>query len=288
MALVAMKEMLVNARRNGYAVGAFEFWSYDSARAVVCAAENMGMPVILQVGHFERDYMDGYLNAYRIASMAAEQVSIPVALHLDHAEEYSEIISALRAGFTSVMIDASARSFEDNIRITREVVNLAAYFGASVEAELGQLSGKEGDISCASDLLTDPERAKEFTERTGIDALAVAIGTAHGFYKSTPHIDIERLKKIAALVSIPLVLHGGSGTPQEKVAEAVNHGIAKVNICTEFIEAFAKGMKEARRRPDFSYNVEQLFKSGRTKAERLVECRMQLFANGKKINKQWT
>lgn len=281
MALVTMKEMLINARRDGYAVGAFEFWSYDSAKAVVSTAEKMKMPVILQVGHFERDYMDGYLNAYRIAQMAAEQVSVPVALHLDHAEEYSEVLSALRGGFTSVMIDASAKSFEENVFLTREVVALAGKFKASVEAELGQLSGSEGKISSETDLLTDPECAQEFAEKTGIDALAVAIGTAHGFYKRTPHIDISRLKEIAGRVSIPLVLHGGSGTPQDKVAEAVNYGIAKVNICTEFIEAFALGIEEGREKPDFSYNVENLFVSGRRKAEQLVESKIKLFSNGK-------
>lgn len=286
MALVTMKKMLTDARRGGYAIGAFEFWSYDSAKAVVNVAEKMGMPVILQVGHFERDYMDGYLNAYRIASMAADQVRVPVALHLDHATEYREILSALRAGFSSVMVDASARSFEDNIRITREVAGLAEHFGASVEAELGQLSGNEGTVSFDTDLLTDPERAGEFAERTGIDALAVAIGTAHGFYKRTPHIDLERMEEIAARVSIPLVLHGGSGTPEDKVTGAIDRGISKVNICTELIEAFAVGMKEARDRPEFSYNVEQLFLSGRRKAEQLVEHKMTLFANGKRVAEQ--
>lgn len=283
MALVTMKDMLTEARRGGYAIGAFEFWSYDSAKAVVDVAEKMGMPVILQVGHYERDYMDGYLNAYRIACMAADRVHVPVALHLDHATAYSEILSALRAGFSSVMIDASARPFEDNIRITKEVRELAGHFGASVEAELGQLAGNEGAVSCTADLLTDPKSAEEFAERTGIDALAVAIGTAHGFYKSTPHIDIGRMEQIAERVSIPLVLHGGSGTPDEKVTAAIDRGISKVNICTEFIEAFAAGMKEAGERADFSYNVEQLFRSGRVKAEQLVESKMKLFANGKSM-----
>ena len=244
MALVTMKEMLINARRDGYAVGAFEFWSYDSAKAVVSTAEKMKMPVILQVGHFERDYMDGYLNAYRIAQMAAEQVSVPVALHLDHAEEYSEVLSALRAGFTSVMIDASAKSFEENVFLTREVVALAGKFKASVEAELGQLSGSEGKISSETDLLTDPECAQEFAEKTGIDALAVAIGTAHGFYKRTPHIDISRLKEIAGRVSIPLVLHGASGVPDEAVRECIRRGISKVNFATELRIAYTNGVRQ--------------------------------------------
>lgn len=144
MALVTMKEMLQKARKEGYAVGAFEFWSYDSAKAIVETAQEKNVPVILQVGHFERDYMDGYLNARRIAGMIAEKYCVPVALHLDHAETYEEVCKALEAGFTSVMIDASARSFEDNVFLTSKVVELAQHYGASVEAEIGQLSGEIG------------------------------------------------------------------------------------------------------------------------------------------------
>lgn len=275
VSLVPMKDMLIQARRSGNAVGAFEFWSYDSACAIIEAAETRRVPVILQVGHFERDYMGGYPNAYRIASMAAQNASVPVALHLDHAESYGEVLLALEAGFTSVMIDASARSFEENIYITSQVVRLASAYGASVEAELGQLMGNEGNVA-SGNTLTDPDSAAEFVARTGIDALAVAIGTAHGFYKETPRIDIKRLKEIAAKLAIPLVLHGGSGTPEEAVREAIQNGIAKVNICTEFICAMGREMQRVQQE-GITYNVMTLFDAGKLAGKRLVSEKIDLF-----------
>lgn len=277
MALVTMREMLQKARKEGYAVGAFEFWSYDSAKAIAETAQEKNVPVILQVGHFERDYMDGYLNARRIAGMVADQYSIPVALHLDHAETYEEVCKALEAGFTSVMIDASARAFEDNVYITSEVVKLARHYGASVEAEIGQLAGLEGNLKNDSDHLTDPAAAGEFAEKTEVDALAVAIGTAHGLYREEPHIDLERMKKISEAVSIPLVLHGGSGTPDFAVQEAIRLGIAKVNICTEFIKAFGEDYLESQMKEGFSYNVMTLFEAARCRAKELVRTKLTLF-----------
>lgn len=277
VALVTMKEMLITARREGYAVGAFEFWSYDSAKAIVECAQERKSPVILQVGHFERDYMDGYLNARRIAGMIAEKYSVPIALHLDHAETYDEVLKALEAGFTSVMIDASAKSFEDNVFLTSEVVKLARHFGASVEAEIGQLEGIEGNMENSASHLTDPRAAREFVEKTKVDALAVAIGTAHGLYKSEPHIDLVRMKEISETVSIPLVLHGGSGTPETAVQEAIRLGIAKVNICTEFIKAFGEDYLESQIKENFTYNVMTLFEAARCRAKELVRTKMALF-----------
>lgn len=275
--LVTMKEMLADAGKRGYAVGAFEFWSYDSARAVVSAADKLGVPAILQIGHFERDYLDGYKNARRIAEMVAEMYPrVPLALHLDHAEKYEEIEKALDAGFTSVMIDASALPYEENIALTKKVVELAGKYGASTEAELGTLAGSEGMTEGADDQ-TDPLQAGEFVRRTGIDSLAVAIGTAHGFYTKTPEINIGRLREIAGEVTVPLVLHGGSGTPEDKIREAVRGGIAKVNICTELIAAFGRRMSEVQKSPDFRYNVYRLFREGMLAGEALVEQKMRLF-----------
>jgi len=279
MGLVTMKEMLTDARKGGYAVGAFEFWSYDSARAVVKTAHELQVPTILQVGHFERDYMDGYPNARVIAEMAAKQFDIPVALHLDHAETYEEVVRALDGGFTSVMIDGSMLSFEENVELTQRVVETARSYGASVEAELGKLAGNEGvrNVDDEEAKQTSPDEAARFVELTGVDALAVAIGTAHGFYTHEPKINIKRLREIADKVSIPLVLHGGSGTPKEKVAEAVRLGISKVNICTEFIAAMGKEYTCAQQREGFSYNVDKLFKAGREEGEKLVREKMMLF-----------
>jgi ketose-bisphosphate aldolases len=281
MALVPMGEMLVKARRQGYAVGAFEFWSLDSALAIIESAYELDKPVILQVGHFERDYMNGYRNAYRIAAMASELYpTVQVALHLDHAEEYEEVSKALDAGFTSVMIDGSMLSFKNNVELTKKVVKAAGEFGAAVEAELGQLGGIEGKQKSegGKENQTDPDEAFRFVDMTGIEALAVSIGTAHGFYIGVPEINIERLKNIAAKVDIPLVLHGGSGTPGEKVVEAIQNGVAKVNICTEFIAAFGRRYSEVQQEPGFKYNVFSLFKSAKDTSKELVKSKMNLFS----------
>ena len=280
MALVTMKEILDKARREKYAIGGFEFWSLDSAQAVVESAAELGVPAILQAGLLECEFAGGIKNLYRIAKMVAEEYSnVPVALHLDHAEDYDFVVSALEAGFTSVMIDASAMSYEDNVAISKKVVDAARPYGASVEAELGKLAGAEGNISVSDEeaAQTDPEEARRFVEATGIDALAVAIGTAHGFYNFTPQINIDRLKAIAELVSVPLVLHGGSGTPDAKVAEAIGHGIAKVNICTEFVAAFGKQYIETQNRPGYKYSIPSLFGPSKAAGKALVREKMALF-----------
>ena len=246
MSLVTMREMLKEARAHKYAVGAFEFWSYDSAYAVAKAAKSLNVPAILQVGPYEKEFMDGYKNAVAMAKMASEHFDLPVAIHLDHAEEYDEVVEALEAGFTSVMIDASKYEFDKNVELTCKVV----------------------------------EKAKEFVRQTGVDCLAVAIGTAHGFYTRPPVINIARLKEIASVVDIPLVLHGGSGTPEDKVAEACANGIAKVNICTEFIAAYGKGYN-GQNTEGFKYNVLSLFKEGRESGSALAKSKMELFLSNR-------
>ena len=276
MALVTMKEMLNNARKEKYAIGAFEFWSYDSARAVVKSAKELNVPAILQVGGWEKDFMDGYKNVVSIVKLVSDFFDHPVAIHLDHSESIDEIKEALDAGFTSVMIDASAHSYEKNVEMTSEVVRIAKSYGASVEAELGKLAGNEGNIANEEDEQTNPEQAAAFVDATGIDALAVAIGTAHGFYTKPPVLNIKRLEEISDLVKIPLVLHGGSGTPEDMVAEAVKRGIAKVNICTEFIAAYGTGYK-AQDNPGFKYNVNSLFRAGMDCGAALAKSKMNLF-----------
>ncbi|MBQ3066218.1 MAG: class II fructose-bisphosphate aldolase [Clostridia bacterium] len=280
MPLVTMKEILVPARQNKYGVGAFEFWSLDSAQAVVEAAAEQNMPVILQAGKLECDFAGGIKNLSRIAKMVADEASIPVALHLDHAEEYDFILSAIDAGFTSVMIDASAKPYEENVALTQKVVAAAKPAGITVEAELGRLVGNEGNISVDSReaAQTDPADAKRFVEETGIDALAVAIGTVHGFYQFEPKINIERLKAIADVVSIPLVLHGGSGTPDYKVQEAIENGIAKVNICTEFVAAFGKQYTSTQSAEGFKYSIPSLFGPSKEAGKALAASKIKLFS----------
>jgi len=280
MALVKMKEILDVARKEKYAVGAFTFWSLDSAQAVVESAAELGIPAILQAGFIECEFAGGIKNLYRIAKMVAEEFPVPVALHLDHAEDYDFVLSALDAGFTSVMIDASALCYAENAALTKKVVDAARPYGATVEAELGRLAGSEGHISVSEEeaAQTDPDEACRFVAETGIDALAIAIGTAHGFYNFTPKINIQRLKDIAAKVEVPLVLHGGSGTPEDKVAEAIQHGIAKVNICTEFVAAFGKQYIETQGQPGYKYSIPSLFGPSKESGKAVAKAKMMLFS----------
>ena len=174
----------------------------------------------------------------------AEKASVPVALHLDHCSNFDDVMKALRAGYTSVMIDGSKLPFEENIALTKRVVEAAMPMGVTVEAELGTVGGKEDNVS-AGIAYTDIEEAKTFVEKTNVDIFAVAIGTAHGFYKGEPMLDFERLTAIRNQVSTPLVLHGGSGVPDEKVQETIRRGMSKVNFATELRAAATKAVREA-------------------------------------------
>ena len=280
--LVSMKSLLLEAQKKRYAVGAFTFGSLDAAYAIIDAANKANMPVILQVGPVECDYA-GIDELAAIAKMAANKANIPVALNLDHGDTIELVEKAVKAGFSSVMIDASKCEYEENIRITKEVVKIASAAGVSVEAELGKIGGAEGliDIADSDASQTDPDEALDFVNRTGIDALAVAIGTAHGFYRQAPVLNIERLKKITLKTDIPLVLHGGSGTPDAQVLEAINNGITKVNINTEFTAAMGKAFIECQAADGFKYGVPSLFEPARIAGSNLAYKKIKFFANAK-------
>lgn len=279
--LTTMKSILSEAQKRHYAVGAFTFCSLDTAYAIIDAANKANMPVILQAGPLECDYA-GLEELAGIAKFAVKRAVVPAALNLDHGDTVERAEQAVKAGFTSVMIDASKCGYEENIRITKEVVKIASPAGVSVEAELGKIGGAEGliDVQDVYATQTDPEEAADFVSRTGIDALAVAIGTAHGFYKQSPVLNIERLKKITAKTNIPLVLHGGSGTPDTQVLEAIINGITKVNICTEFLAAMGKAFTDCQMTNGFRYNYPALFEPARIAGVKLVYDKIKFFANG--------
>ena len=280
MKLVTMKSILTEAQKQKYAVGAFTFSSLDAAYAIIDAANKAKMPVILQVGPLECDYA-GLEELAEIAKMAARRAVVPVALNFDHGDTVERSEQAVKAGFTSVMIDASKFEYEENIRITSEVVKIASPYGVSVEAELGKIGGAEGLIDVTDAAQTDPDEAADFANRTGIDALAVAIGTAHGFYTQAPVLNIERLKKIVYKTSVPLVLHGGSGTPDAQVIEAINNGITKVNINTEFTAAMGKAYIECQSAEGFRYSIPSLYGPARIAGSELAYKKIKFFANGK-------
>lgn len=245
MSIVSMKEMLLDAQKRRYAVPAFNIHNLETIRVVVDTAEELKSPVILAATPSTVEYSGPeYLVA--IAKAASLKHSIPIALHLDHYHDMELIKKYIDLGFSSAMIDASHDPFEENIRKTKEIVEYARKRGVSVEAELGRLVGQEDDLIVdeKDSAFTDPNLAIEFVERTNIDSLAVAIGTAHGMYKSEPKLDFDRLLQIKEKVSVPLVLHGASGVPNESVTKAIELGICKVNIATELKIPFANAVKK--------------------------------------------
>ncbi|MDD6255431.1 MAG: class II fructose-1,6-bisphosphate aldolase [Eubacteriales bacterium] len=258
MALVTTTEMFKKALNSDYAVGAFNVNNMEIIQGIVDAAIEENAPLILQVSAGARKYARSiYLT--KLVEAAVEDTGLDIALHLDHGEDFDICKKCVDDGFTSVMIDGSKHPFEENIKMTKEVVDYAHDHGVVVEAELGRLAGVEDNINVdeRSATFTDPQEAKEFVERTGVDSLAVAIGTSHGAYKfkGTPYLDFERLDEIHKLIpEIPLVLHGAStvipefvdkcnkyggnipgaqGVPEDMIREAVKHGVCKVNIDTD-------------------------------------------------------
>lgn len=239
------KEMLNTARRDGYAVPAFNIHNMEQIQVIVETASEMRSPVILAVTPGTIEYVGrSYIHA--ICKVAAKENNIPIALHLDHHETYESIVASLKMGTKSVMFDGSHLSFEENIALTKKVVEIARQYGATVEAELGRVGGEEDDIVVDKKeaIYTDPIKAYEFVKKTGIDSLAVAIGNAHGLYKGEPKLDFELLAKIGNLVDIPLVLHGASGLAKEDIQKCISLGISKVNISTELKISFTQALRE--------------------------------------------
>lgn len=280
MKFVPMKELLLLARKKGIAYGAFEFWSVETARAAIEAGSELGLPVILQCGQTEIDMMGGFQATAATVKIAAADTKVPIALHLDHSLSYEACNAAIEAGFSSVMIDMSARPFKENIKETLRVVERAHPAGVTVEAELGRLVGEEGEILVKGPeaAQTDPDEAKRFVEETGVDCLAVSIGTQHGQYRFKPNLNIERLKKIETEVSVPLVLHGGSGTPMNQVQEAIRNGINKVNICTDIVVAMGEQYTKTQAVEGFKYTTANLFNPAGEAAKRVIAEKMRAFA----------
>lgn len=244
MYLISNREMLNKAQRDGYAVPAFNVHNLETVQVVAETAAKLNSPVIMAgtPGTFSYAGLDFLVS---ICQEAARRYRLPFALHLDHHEELADIEHKVRTGVRSVMIDASHFNFEQNIDKVSQVVRLCRRFSASVEAELGRLGGQEDDldVSAADSFFTDPLAAKEFVQRTGIDSLAVAIGSAHGLYQGEPNLDFERLAKIRQQVDIPLVLHGASGIPEAMIKQAIGLGVCKVNVATDLKIAFADAIK---------------------------------------------
>ncbi|MBC5995210.1 tagatose bisphosphate family class II aldolase [Romboutsia ilealis] len=271
--LPSSKEMLLNAQKYGYAVPAFNIHNLETIQVVLEAANDLKSPVILAATPSTVKYAgESYL--LTIIEKANEINNVPVTFHLDHHENVEDIKRIITIGCRSVMIDASKYEFKENVAIVKDVVDFAHRYGATVEAELGKLGGREDDIIVdeKNSFLTDPKEAVEFVKMTGVDSLAVAIGTAHGLYKSEPKLDFERLEEIRGLLDVPLVLHGASGVPTEAVQKAINLGICKVNIATELKIPFSNAIKEYfKEHPDASDPREYLVPAKRAMYDVVVE-----------------
>lgn len=238
--LMNTKDLLCVANEQNFAVPAFNIGTGQILKAIIECCEEKKAPVILAIHPLELEFQGDHFIASCIA--AANNSRVPMAIHLDHGSEIKQIQRAIRDGFTSVMIDASHLSYEENIEITRKVIEVAHPLNVSVEAELGTIgtTGTGGEYGASKIIYTDPAKAKEFVEKTGVDSLAIAIGTAHGIYPKgvKPELKLDLLSEIKAAVSIPLVLHGGSSNPDDEIAESVKRGVNKINISSDIKAAF--------------------------------------------------
>lgn len=273
--LVTTKEMLLKAQAGNYAVGAFNVENMEMVMAVIAAAEELNAPVIMQTTPSTVKYagLDYYLAN---VATAAKNAKVPVAMHLDHGSSFSLAMQALRQGYTSIMIDGSHSVFEENIDITKSVVDSCHPSNIPVEAELGKVGGKEDDLDGGDGGYTDPQEALEFVQKTGVDSLAVAIGTAHGVYKGEPKLDLDRLVEIRKIVDVPLVLHGASGLSEEAVKESIKRGICKVNFATELRIAYTEGVKELLEEKPETIDPKKYGAVGIEKVKELVKNRMMM------------
>jgi len=241
--LVNLNDILKKAQTGHYGVGLFNTTDSDMLEAVISAAEEMNSPVVIGTAEILLPYGELKLIAPSIIA-AAKRASVPVVVHYDHGLTFDRCIEALKLGFSSVMFDGSTKSYEDNLKETAEIVKIAHSFGASVEGEIGHVGNADTGDDLLTDMYTTPEEAEEYVAKTGVDALAIAIGTAHGVYKKKPMLNIDRLKAIRARIDTPLVLHGGSGLSDDDFRNTVKEGIAKVNIFTDLCLAGERAMKE--------------------------------------------
>ncbi|MBW7573130.1 class II fructose-bisphosphate aldolase [Caproiciproducens sp. AGMB10547] len=275
MMLVTTKKMLNDAKDGGYAVGAFNAENAEMVWAIVNAAEELKAPVIIQTTSSTLKYFSPAYFA-NLAKAAAESVSVPVAIHLDHGASFELAKQCIDSGYTSVMIDGSALPYEENICVTKKVRDYADNFGIPVESELGKIGGKEDDTESDGNQYTDPDQAADFVNRTGISSLAVAIGTAHGIYAKKPVLDFNRATLIKKVVSIPLVMHGASGLSDEALREGVEKGMSKINFATELRIAFTDAIKAHMAEHPNDFDPKKYLGTARIAVKELVKAKIQV------------
>ena len=284
MAFATLIDVLASADAGGYAVGAFNANNMEIVQAIIETAQEEHSPVILQASQGAIKYA-GIEYITGMVKIAAEQATVPVVLHLDHGTGFEQLMQCIRHGFSSIMVDGSKHAIAENIALTKKVVEIARTVGVSVEAEIGKIGGVEDDIFVhdADACYTDPAEAKMFYEATGVDALAIAIGTAHGQYKGEPKLDYERLSKIKSILpNLPIVLHGSSGVPEDAIREAVKRGVRKINIDTNLREAFVAGMREVLTADPNEIDPRKILGRGKENMKEIVRAKMRLFGSSGK------
>lgn len=283
MRLVSMNEFLPHAKANKYAVGQFNMNNLEFAQAIMEAAIQLKSPFIYGVSEGALKYM-GIEFTVAIAEAAAKKSGLPIALHLDHGSSFEVAMKCIRAGFSSVMFDGSHHSFEENIRLTKEVVKAARAMGVSVEGELGTIGGVEDDINVDEEdaNLAKPEEAIRFYEETGVDCVAIAVGTAHGMYAGEPNIRFDIIEKVASAIPVPVVLHGGSGVPDEMIRKSILSGVGKINVNTENQVACTETIRTVLAKDAKVYDPRKYLTPARQAMVDVVKSKIELFGSAGK------
>jgi fructose-bisphosphate aldolase class II len=286
MGLVSMKEMLSTALKEGYAVGQFNINNLEWTQAILAAAKEEKSPVILGVSEGAARYMGGFIVITAMVKALLEEmrITVPVAIHLDHGSSFEKCKLAIDAGFTSVMIDASHHPFEDNVNITKQVVEYAHERGVSVEAELGTVGGQEDDVVADGVIYADPNECRELVKRTGIDCLAPALGSVHGPYKGEPNLGFKEMEEICKATELPLVLHGGTGIPTDQIKKSISLGTAKINVNTENQIAFTKAARAILNTDPDVYDPRKFIGPGREAIKETVAGKMREFGSSNRVN----
>jgi tagatose 1,6-diphosphate aldolase GatY/KbaY len=271
VALTSLQPLVEDAQRNGYAIPALNFINAESAEVILDMASALRAPALLLISPFECELV-GMKTLVRIVSLLAEQTDVPVCLHLDHSKEIEPVYAAIAAGFSSVMVDGSSHEFEENVRLTKLAATHAHERGVSIEGELGAVGRVDAQTEegQSGSTLTDPARAAEFVERSGVDFLAVSIGNAHGLYAQQPVLDFDRLAALRDATGVPLVLHGGSGTPPDQLRRAVELGICKVNVASELCRAWQAAVQAAWARENGTIWWSRAFEEGKAALRPIV------------------
>ena len=286
MPLVSMKDMLISAKEQRYAVGQFNINNLEYIQAILDAAEEEQSPVILGVSEGAARYMGGFKVAVAMvkALMEAKTITVPVAIHLDHASSFEKCAEAIQAGFTSVMIDGSHLPLEENIALTKKVVELAHIHGVSVEAELGRIGGQEDDliVDDAEAMYAIPAECEQLVRETNVDCFAPALGSVHGPYKGEPNLGFDRMKEVMELTDVPLVLHGGTGIPLTDIQRAISLGSAKINVNTENQIMQTKKIREILAEDQEVYDPRKYLGPGRDAIKETVIGKMREFGSSQK------